>query len=107
MTSAPKLQPTGKKRATFPDVLKIASLSVASVMLFAGCKSSYDVTVGGMGRSQKYTGVSKPVYDKKTGKYVFKDAMGHEFSVEADRVRIIEPHDETSASKFAAPVPKK
>ncbi len=107
MINGPKLQPNAKKAGIFSGFVKLACLCVMSFVLFAGCKSSYDVTVGAMGRSQKYAGVSKPVYDKKSGKYVFKNAMGQEFSVPAEQIRIIEPHGETSEPKFVSPTQKK
>lgn len=59
--------------------------------LFIGCKSSYDVTLG---NGRQFIGVSKPVLDKKTGKYQFKTPDGRVGTVHPDNIRLIEPHRE-------------
>jgi hypothetical protein len=74
--------------------------------LLVGCRSSYDVTLAGMGGGTKYTGVSKPKFDKATGKYTFKTVDGREYSVSAANVRLIQPHQEVEAPTFNVPQKK-
>ena len=67
------------------------SLFLLTAILATGCKSNYDITLS---NGAKITGISKPKLDKKTDRYVYKDAAGVEKSVPAMRVREIQPHEE-------------
>ncbi|MEO6184588.1 MAG: hypothetical protein ABIP76_15845 [Verrucomicrobiota bacterium] len=107
MTNAQNSRVTTERAAKYFLSLRSAILCFLSVVVFIGCKSSYDVTVGTMGTNRKFSGVTKPIYNKATGKYVFKDAMGQEFSVPAGQIRMVEPHGESSDPKFVTPAPKK
>ena len=66
-------------------------------VLVAGCRTSYDLTLN---TGTKITGVTKPVLNKETGQYVFKDANGRPGAVPAMRVRAIEPHQEEEQNDF-------
>ena len=59
------------------------------VVALVGCKSSYDVTLS---NGTRFTGVSKPHLDKKTGKYKFKMPNGREGTFYPENIRLIEPH---------------
>ena len=84
-------------------MMKKFILLCAAATLLAGCRSSYDVTLAnGMGGGTKYTGVTKPRYNKATGKYTFKTADGREYSVYPTNVKLIEPHQEVYAPNFNA-----
>ena len=55
-----------------------------------GCHTRYDVWLN---NGSRITGVTKPVLDKTTGVYRFKDAKGQEQSVKAMKVIQIAPHE--------------
>ena len=55
----------------------------------AGCRSGYDVTLS---NGTRFTGVSKPRIDKKTGQYRFKTPDGRIGTFSPGNVRLIEPH---------------
>jgi hypothetical protein len=78
------------------------NLFAVALIAFAliGCRTRYDITLF---NGNKITGVGKPVLDNSTGQYRFKTADGREGAVSAARVRVIEPHGDSSASKFASP----
>jgi hypothetical protein len=82
---------------------KILFLFLLALVALSGCKSSYDVTLS---NGRIVSGVTKPVLDKVTDQYRFNLPNGKEVKVPAARVRIIEPHDESSASKFVVPTQK-
>ena len=107
MSDAQILSVLAKRMVKCLFSLRIVILCFMSVVLFIGCKSSYDVTVSSMGRSRVFSGVTKPVYNKATGRYVFKDSLGQEFAVPKIQVKEIAPHGESSEPKFIAPAPKK
>jgi hypothetical protein len=62
---------------------------IAVLVLLAGCKSTYDVTLT---NGMQFTGVSKPKLNKERGTYVFKNATGKVYSIPETRVRQVEPH---------------
>ena len=62
---------------------------VSLAIVLSGCKSRYDVTLS---NGTRYTGVSKPKLDKKTGKYQFKTPDGRLGSFHPANVKLIEPH---------------
>lgn len=57
--------------------------------LLVGCRSPYDITLR---NGQKFSGVTKPALDKRTGKYHFKTMDGSGHAVHQDSIRLIEPH---------------
>ena len=77
-----------KKFSIEPMMKKQFALILITVAL-VGCKSSYDVTLS---NGTRFTGVSKPRYDKKTDQYKFKTPDGREGSFYRGNVRLIEPH---------------
>ncbi len=77
---------------------KVALLLVTVAL--AGCRSSYDLTLS---NGNRITGVTRPVLDKKTEQYHFKLADGRELTIPASRVRVIEPHGESSDPQFKTP----
>jgi hypothetical protein len=77
---------------------------LALLTALTGCKTSYDVTLS---NGKKVSGVSKPVLDKATGNYRFKLPDGREVKVSSSRIRLIEPHGESSEPQFVVPTQKK
>ena len=71
---------------------------LGSVLLLTGCKSTYDVTLN---NGTKFSGVSKPAFNKETGKYHFKTPDGREGAFYPEKIRLIEPQRE--AYEFGAP----
>ena len=67
---------------------KTFALLLVAVAL-VGCKSSYDITLS---NGTRFTGVSKPRIDKKTGQYRFKTPDGRIGTFSPANVRLIEPH---------------
>jgi hypothetical protein len=82
--------------------MKIHAALFFTAFLLMGCKSSYDVTLSS---GRQFIGVSKPVMDKKTGKYRFETPDGRVGMVHPDNIRLIEPHSE--AYEFRATPQKK
>ncbi len=73
---------------------------LVGALFLTGCKSTYDITLS---NGRQFTGVSKPVLSKKTGKYHFKTIDGREGAVYPDNVRVIEPHREPYEFRPSAP----
>jgi len=80
-----------------------AGCAIAAASLLTACHTSYDITLN---NGNKFTGVSKPVLDSKTGDYQFTTHSGKVMYVKSIRVREIAPHEEND-SKFVAPPAKK
>lgn len=74
------------------------------LVALCGCRSNYDVTLS---NGRKFSGVTKPILDKKTGEYRFKTIDGRVGVVHPDNVRLIEPHREAYVPDFGSPSPKK
>ncbi|MEO7299360.1 MAG: YgdI/YgdR family lipoprotein [Verrucomicrobiota bacterium] len=69
--------------------MKKLFLLVSLAIVMTGCKSRYDVTLS---NGTRYTGVSKPKLDKKSGKYQFKMPDGRLGSFYPANMKLIEPH---------------
>lgn len=69
---------------------KTFALLLMSVAL-VGCRSGYDVTLS---NGTRFTGVSKPRFDKKTGEYRFKTPDGRVGTFSPASIKVIEPHRE-------------
>ncbi|MEO6035666.1 MAG: YgdI/YgdR family lipoprotein [Verrucomicrobiota bacterium] len=69
-------------------------------MALTGCRSRYDVTLS---NGTRFTGVSKPRIDKKTGQYRFKMPDGRVGNFNAGNVRLIEPHRDDYEFRTSAP----
>lgn len=67
-----------------------------AVLLAAGCRTRYDVTLNSGG---KIRGVTKPKLDATGRFYVFKDAAGKTNWVPAIRVNVIEPQEPLPKAK--------
>lgn len=65
-------------------ILGLALLLLAG----AGCRTRYDITLTS---GTKIRGVSKPVLDRQSGYYIFRDAAGRTNAVLSMRVSVIEP----------------
>jgi hypothetical protein len=79
-------------------------LLLTLLIALTGCKTSYYVTLS---NGRKLSDVSKPVLDKETGNYRFKLPDGREVKVSSSRIRLIEPHGESSEPQFVVPTQKK
>jgi len=75
----------------FWKLMKKAFALLLMVVALTGCKSTYDVTLS---NGTRFTGVSKPRYDKKTDEYRFKMPDGREGNFSPAKIRLIEPHQE-------------
>jgi hypothetical protein len=93
-----------KTVVNLPGVMKKILALLFAITVLTGCKTSYDVTLSD---GKKITGVSKPVLDETKGQYQFKTADGQGVKVPASRIRLIEPHGESSAKEFVSPTQKK
>jgi hypothetical protein len=82
---------------------KIFLLLFAAAAL-SGCKTSYDVTLS---NGTKIREVTKPVLDRTTDQYQFKTIDGREMKISAGRIKLIEPHGESSEPQFVSPTQKK
>ena len=91
-------------RTKFFNPVKIFFILLFFTVVLVGCKSSYDITLS---NGRKVTGVSKPVFDERLGLYRFKMADGKEARLSSSRVRLIEPHGESSETQFVSPTQKK
>ena len=83
---------TGSDPVRYATIFKMKNvlLFLLGTMFLTGCVHNYDLTmVNGM----KFTHVSKPKLDKKTGLYSFTDIKGNKKSVSASRVVEIAPHN--------------
>ncbi len=69
--------------------MKMLFPALAAVLLLAGCAHRYDVTLT---NGVRLTNVSRPLLDRESGVYVYKDIAGHKRQVIASRVEEIEPH---------------
>lgn len=63
----------------------------AALWLVTGCAHRYDITLT---NSVRLTNVSKPVLDRATGVYIYKDVKGQEHKIMASRVVQIDPHSQ-------------
>jgi hypothetical protein len=76
---------------------------LSCVFLFCGCRTRYDIALN---NGSTIKGASKPVFDKATGQYRYKDSNGQVHSVSAMRIRSIAPQgdaDEMTDKKFKGP----
>jgi len=70
--------------------MKKILILVAASLLLVGCRTRYDIALS---NGSRITGVSKPVLDKSTGEYHFKDVKGKDHVIKSMRVIEIAPHE--------------
>jgi hypothetical protein len=71
-----------------PVIAKLL-LSLLSAALLSSCAHRYDIMLTNGSRA---TNVTKPVLNRETGVFTYKDVAGHEHKVSAGRVVDIGPH---------------
>lgn len=74
------------------------------VLVLTGCRSTYDVILT---NGKKIQNVSKPVLDESTGQFRFALPSGKQINMPQTRVRLIEPHGDSSELDPTSPTLKK
>jgi uncharacterized protein DUF903 len=74
----------------YPKLAKLLPW-LLSAGLLTGCAQHYDITLT---NGSRVTYVTKPILDKETGVFTYKDVAGHEHKVNAGRVVEIGPHSD-------------
>jgi hypothetical protein len=78
--------------ARSPKLAKLLPCLFA-IALLSGCAHHYDMTLT---NGLKVTNVTKPILNRDTGVFTYKDVAGHEHKVSAGRVVEIGPHSNKS-----------
>jgi hypothetical protein len=75
-----------------------------SAALLAGCARHYDIA---MTNGERVTNVTKPILDRESGVFAYKDVAGHVHHLSAGRVVEIDPHSSrnTTPGTFLSKTP--